>query len=134
MIAPAILRQTYLNRAYTSQTILFDISNAVVTTEVLLHCSIMAATIPCLKAFVIAFNTGWGHGTKRGEGRYYNQSGSGGSQSGQQVQQGTVADEEGDVISAAGSSNRSNSLIIQQTRKWTVETESLKPQPVRIVT
>jgi hypothetical protein len=37
-------------------------TDATICSQILLHYSLMAATIPCLKPFVIAFNTGWGQG------------------------------------------------------------------------
>ena len=63
VIVLAILRLTYLSPAnYGSDPTLTGV-NANICTQVLLHYSLMAATIPCLKPFVISFNTGWGHGT-----------------------------------------------------------------------
>ncbi|OXV07771.1 hypothetical protein Egran_04465 [Elaphomyces granulatus] len=63
VIVLAILRLTYLNPDNFSSDPTLTGVDANICTQVLLHYSLMAATIPCLKPFVISFNTGWGHGT-----------------------------------------------------------------------
>ncbi|KAE8340833.1 hypothetical protein BDV24DRAFT_133434 [Aspergillus arachidicola] len=74
IIAVAVVRQVYINRAFEEPRLPVHVSNAVIATEVLLQCSLMAATIPCIKPFIAAFDTGWGQGTiKRGES-YFAQS------------------------------------------------------------
>jgi hypothetical protein len=55
----SIVRVIYLKSALQSSDPTLAGVDAAVLTEVLLHYSIMAATIPCLKSFIISFNTGW---------------------------------------------------------------------------
>ncbi|KAE8156256.1 hypothetical protein BDV40DRAFT_309761 [Aspergillus tamarii] len=53
------------------------VRQAVIATEVLLHCSLTAATIPCIKPFIAFCDTGWGQGTtKRGESFFAQPAGS----------------------------------------------------------
>lgn len=132
IIVIAITRQIYLNRAFEHTNILFFIVDAVICTEVLLHSSIMAATIPCLKPFVMAFNTGWGQGIKHNGGSYYDRSGaSGGSHSTSRPQQGSRSVEEDESPLASGSMNTDDALRIQETREWMVHSEAIEMQPVR---
>lgn len=129
VIIIAAIRQAYLNHAYNHPPVLFSISNAVISTEVLLHCSIMAATIPCLKPFVMAFNTGWGQGTKRNGGSYYDRSGTSESNSASGAQQPSV--EESGTITAVEYGNSRDPWGIRQTREWTVHSELIQMQPIR---
>lgn len=130
IIIIAIVRQTFLNKAYHHPPILFSISDTIISTEVLLHCSIMAATIPCLKPFVMAFNTGWGQGTKRGAGSYYDRSGTSESHSASGAQQPSV--DEADIGPAAeGSASNGAPWRIRQTREWTVHSEFIPMQAIR---
>ncbi|PGH15913.1 hypothetical protein AJ79_02080 [Helicocarpus griseus UAMH5409] len=69
VIAFGITRFIYLLPALKSDDAFIDAAPGTICTEILLHYSLMAATIPCLQPFVVAFNTGWGQGnqsTKRG--------------------------------------------------------------------
>ncbi|GBF59566.1 hypothetical protein TMEN_581 [Trichophyton mentagrophytes] len=118
----------------------------VIWTEILLHYSIMAATIPCLKPFFIAFNTGWGQGSHKRSSRYlpYNSGSSsktgpnfpnkfgkiiGTSQadfrndaSGTRTLSHTLNRGEAPSIE----SHESQQMIIRETRGWTVEHESFE--------
>jgi hypothetical protein len=89
----------------------------------------MAATIPCLKPFVMAFNTGWGQGTKRHAGGYYDQSGTSGSHSTTRAPHWSGDEEERPM--AAGCVDVDDSLQIRETREWTVCSESIELEPVR---
>lgn len=131
VILIAIIRQTYINYAFHDGPVVFSISNAVIATEVLLHCSIMAATIPCLKPFVMAFNTGWGQGTKRNGGSYYSRSGASGSHSASGAQQRSQEEDEVNMIPAVEPGSNGNSWGIRRTREWTVQTELIQMQPVK---
>ncbi|TQB70899.1 hypothetical protein MPDQ_007993 [Monascus purpureus] len=71
VIPLTILRAIYLTHALDSPDPSLEAVNTAITTQVLLHYSLMAATIPCLKPFVIAFNTGWGQGLIAREGKSY---------------------------------------------------------------
>ena len=131
VILIAIIRQTYINYAFHHRPVIFTISNVVIATEVLLHCSIMAATIPCLKPFVMAFNTGWGQGTKQNGGSYYSRSGASGSHSASANQQRSIEEDEVNMIAPVESGGGSgNSWGIRRTREWTVHTELIQMQPV----
>ncbi|KAJ1715736.1 hypothetical protein NYO67_2051 [Aspergillus flavus] len=74
IIAVAVVRQVYLNHAFEEPRLPVRVSNAVIATEVLLHCGLMAATIPCIKPFLASFDTGWGQGTIKRDGSYFAQS------------------------------------------------------------
>ena len=71
LIIISILRVVYLSRALESAYPFFDGVDAAITTQVLLHYSLMAATIPCLKPFVVSFNSGWGQGLISPKTYYY---------------------------------------------------------------
>jgi hypothetical protein len=62
VIVIAIVRLIYLNSVDRSSDPTLAGVDANICTQILLHYSLMAATIPCLKPFVISFNTGWGLG------------------------------------------------------------------------
>lgn len=104
---------------------MLSISDSVVATEAVLHYSIMTATVPCLKPFVIAFNTGWGQGIRRKGGYYAQSTGSAFQSSTSRGQIELVAEDEREIMPAAGSE-----LVIHETREWTIETESIKMQPM----
>jgi hypothetical protein len=70
VIVAAIVRLPYIARQLRSSDPTFDSVPAGICTEVLMHYSLIAATIPCLKPFVISFNTGWGQGNQ-GQGSSY---------------------------------------------------------------
>ncbi|RMJ23608.1 hypothetical protein PHISP_05512 [Aspergillus sp. HF37] len=129
VIVIAITRQVFINRAFDHAHILFSVVDAVICTEMLLHCSIMAATIPCLKPFVMAFNTGWGQGTKRNGGSYYDQSGTSGSHSTTRAPHWSAEEDERPM--AAGCVDVDDALQIRETREWTVCSESIELEPVR---
>ncbi|EEP82282.1 predicted protein [Uncinocarpus reesii 1704] len=116
-----------------------------ICTEVLLHYSLMAATIPCLKPFVIAFNTGWGQG--QGKGSSYVLRNSYGESTkrisrtvcGQNLTAdhfsdepcahateatGEFVDNRTEIRPGTIESDGSQRMIIQETRSWMVEHES----------
>ncbi|OQE12098.1 hypothetical protein PENVUL_c001G10133 [Penicillium vulpinum] len=123
-----ILRQTYLDRSLFHPDAPLHLSDAIIMTAVLLHCSIMVSTVPCLKPFVIAFNTGWGQGVTNGNGQhsYFTPTGKSASSNQSQVYSMNRGDE-GDVNLTTSrksqDSQHSQRLIIRQTREWMVEEE-----------
>lgn len=111
-------------------------SNVVVATEVLLHSSLMAATVPCLKPFVIAFNTGWGQGGQK-DGSYLRSETSEGPPSKARSRP-YPADDEITMIPTGGArecegylEEASGGLMIHQTREWSLRTEYIEMQPLR---
>lgn len=135
LIIIIILRQVYLDRSLFDSDSPLHLSNAIVTTAILLHCSLMVATIPCLKPFVVAFNTGWGQGVtnSNGQNSYYTPTGKSGS-TGQSRAYATTQTEEDEidltVARQSHDSHHSQNLIIHQTREWTVE-EEYQMHPVK---
>ncbi|GAA92691.1 similar to An03g00210 [Aspergillus luchuensis IFO 4308] len=135
IVALTIVRQCYLNRVGLNN-ILLDMSNVVVATEVLLHSSLMAATVPCLKPFVIAFNTGWGQGGQK-DGSYLRSETSEGPPSKARSRP-YPADDEITMIPTGGArecegylEEASGGLMIHQTREWSLRTEYIEMQPLR---
>lgn len=122
MIILVILRQTYLDRSLFHSDPSLHLSDALITTAVLLHYSIMVSTVPCLKPFVIAFNTGWGQGVTNsvGEHPYFTPTGKSAS-----TTQSRAYKDDADLAPRRLSQESQNSqqLIIHQTREWTVEEE-----------
>ena len=66
VIAASLARLADLGFAYGSAEPFFDIVPAGIATQCALHYSLMAATIPCMKPFIISFNTSWGTTNPRG--------------------------------------------------------------------
>ncbi|KAI9038419.1 uncharacterized protein KD926_010837 [Aspergillus affinis] len=125
LIIISIVRQTYLNRAYSGTDVSLGLSDALIATEVLLHFSIMAATMPCLKPFVIAFNTGWGQGVRKNGGSYYVDSTNTASHA--QPKQRKDDDELNPTVTGASEgSDNSQQLIIRETREWTLQAEYIE--------
>ncbi|PYH88706.1 hypothetical protein BO71DRAFT_445067 [Aspergillus ellipticus CBS 707.79] len=131
-----LLRQSYLNRL-ASHNAFLDLSSILVVTEILLHCSLMAATVPCLKPFVIAFNTGWGQGTHKDGSHYLRTGTSGGTQSLTQSQSHLKsADDEATILAADAdlasweAEEREAALVIHETREWNVRTEYIEMEDV----
>lgn len=123
VIIPTIVRQSYLNNALKENDALSSLSDTLIATEVLLHCSIMLATVPCLKPFIISFNTGWGQGVAATHGTsYYKQTESSTSQAHSDHPKGQ---EELEVTMRTGSleSHNSRQLIIHRTQEWTLREE-----------
>ncbi|PWY69046.1 hypothetical protein BO70DRAFT_300147 [Aspergillus heteromorphus CBS 117.55] len=127
-----VLRQVYLNHISVDDTFL-DLSNALVVTEVLLHCSLMAATVPCLKPFVIAFNTGWGQGSHNKGSRYLRTGTSGGARSVSQSQSHLKsADDEitmiptDEDIHGNEAANGHGPMLIHETLEWNLRTEYIE--------
>ncbi|KAH8422426.1 uncharacterized protein LDX57_000180 [Aspergillus melleus] len=130
LIIISIVRQTYLNRAFSGTDISLRLSDALIATEVLLHFSIMAATMPCLKPFVVAFNTGWGQGIKRNGASYYVDSTNTASHA--QSRQRRDDDELNPTVTGASEgSDNSQQLIIRETREWTLQTEYIEMDTYR---
>ncbi|GFN13965.1 hypothetical protein AtubIFM56815_002774 [Aspergillus tubingensis] len=134
IIALIIVRQCYLNRVGLNNMLL-GISNVVVATEVLLHSSLMAATVPCLKPFVIAFNTGWGQGGQK-DGSYLRSETSEGPPFKARSRP-YPADDEITMIPTGGAREceenleASGGLVIHQTREWSLRTEYIEMQPLK---
>ncbi|KAI9803961.1 MAG: hypothetical protein M1833_000242 [Piccolia ochrophora] len=59
VIATTILRIIYLRTGLESDDMTFDLVTGTILSQVDMHYSLMAATIPCMKPFVKAFNTGY---------------------------------------------------------------------------
>ncbi|KAJ5706973.1 hypothetical protein N7488_006774 [Penicillium malachiteum] len=123
LIILIILRQTYLNDALHHPDPAFTLSNVVISTAVLLHCSIMIATVPCLKPFVISFNTGWGQGVNSSNGNsYFTPTGQSTNQSRAYASR-TEEDEVDLTNRQSEESHHSQQLIIRQTQEWKLEEE-----------
>lgn len=123
-----ILRQTYLNRSLFLPDAPLHQSDAIIVTAILLHCSIMVSTVPCLKPFFVSFNTGWGQGitNRNGQSSYFTPTGK--SASANQSHVFSMNREEGDEINLTTSrqsqdSQHSQRLIIHQVQEWKVEEE-----------
>ncbi|KAK2743765.1 hypothetical protein FQN57_004702 [Myotisia sp. PD_48] len=71
VVVTSAIRIHYINLIKDFQDPTLTFTTAILCTEVLVHYSLMAATIPCLKPFVISFNTGWGRGSQT-TGKAYN--------------------------------------------------------------
>ncbi|OJJ66134.1 hypothetical protein ASPBRDRAFT_49210 [Aspergillus brasiliensis CBS 101740] len=130
-----ILRQSYLNQAGLNN-ILLSMSNVVVATEVLLHSSLMAATVPCLKPFVIAFNTGWGQGGQK-DGSYLRSETSEGPPSKARSHPYPADDEITMILPAEAREHEGNleeasgGLVIHETREWSLRTEYIEMRPLK---
>ncbi|KAJ5927262.1 hypothetical protein N7516_009035 [Penicillium verrucosum] len=123
-----ILRQTYLNHSLFLPDAPLHQSNAMIVTAILLHCSIMVSTVPCLKPFVISFNTGWGQGVtnSNGQNSYFTPTGKSASVNQSHIY--SINRGEGDEIDFTTSrqsqdSQHSQRLIIHQVQEWKVEEE-----------
>ncbi|KAL2004969.1 hypothetical protein VTN00DRAFT_2819 [Thermoascus crustaceus] len=153
VIIAAIARVIYLKSALQSPDPPLNGVDASISTEVLLQYSLMAATIPCMKPFVIAFNTGWGLGTKGNRNSHLRQSdntgkeGSSSNRSSNPVPSttispafrtdfhqhqtcvanatATVVNERPDSIDSIDS-HESQRMIIRETREWAVEHENIE--------
>ncbi|RAL03359.1 uncharacterized protein BO80DRAFT_17455 [Aspergillus ibericus CBS 121593] len=134
IIVLVILRQCYLERV-GSDPLLLGLSDVVVATEVLLHGSLMAATVPCLKPFVMAFNTGWGQGGQK-EGSYL-RSGTSGATPSQPQSQGRSADDEvamlgsRDLRARDDAGEGTSGWLIHETREWSLRTEYIEMRPLK---
>ncbi|RHZ61409.1 hypothetical protein CDV55_106403 [Aspergillus turcosus] len=123
VIILTIVRLSYLNTALQQKDAPSLLSDTLIATEVLLHCSIMLATVPCLKPFIIAFNTGWGQGVAANPGTsYYKQTESNASQAHPEHPR---EEEELNVAMRTRSleSHNSRQLIIHRTQEWSLREE-----------
>ncbi|CAG8907275.1 unnamed protein product [Penicillium egyptiacum] len=122
-----ILRQNYLNHSLFHSDAPLYLSDAIIVTAVLLHTSIMVSTVPCLKPFVISFNTGWGQGITNGKGQnsYFTPTGKSASTNQSHIYSTNREGDEVDLTTSRQSqdSQHSRRLIIHQTREWRVEEE-----------
>lgn len=100
LIIITIIRQFFLDRSLFHPDAPLHLSDAIVATAALLHCSIMMSTVPCLKPFVISFNTGWGQGVtnSNGENPYYTSTGKSTSAIRSQESGSGVIDHSGDSV------------------------------------
>lgn len=131
------LRQNYLDRSLFHSDPSLHLSDAMIATAVLLHYSIMVSTVPCLKPFVIAFNTGWGQGVtnSNGEHPYFTPTGKSASTTQSRAFTSSKRDEdEADLAATRLSHDSQNSrqLIIHQTQEWIVEEYEMHPVDNRI--
>lgn len=131
-----ILRQAYLNDALYHPDPSLLLSKPTIATAVLIHCSLMVSTVPCLKPFVIAFNTGWGQGVTNsyGENSYFTPTGKSGSTNHSRAYTTNAGDRDEDDAIEGGrdsqESQHSRQLIIHQTQEWTLQ-EEYEMQEVR---
>lgn len=70
VIPAAICRLVYLTKALRSPQPLLESVPSFICMQIELHYSLMSATFPTLKAWVGAFNTGWGTVDNAGTGGY----------------------------------------------------------------
>jgi hypothetical protein len=129
VIILTIVRQSYLNTALQEKGPPLSLAPTVIATEVLLHFSIMLATVPCLKPFIIAFNTGWGQGVAGTPGTsYYKKTETSASQAHPDTPNG---ENELDVAMTTQSleSYNSQQLIIHRTQEWSLR-EELEMRPI----
>lgn len=66
VVIPIVFRLGFLGDRVSGSDATFDTTNAAITTQVVLHLSVMAATFPCLRQFLQAFDSGLGATTKIG--------------------------------------------------------------------
>ncbi|KAG2016898.1 hypothetical protein GB937_006101 [Aspergillus fischeri] len=121
VIILTIVRQSYLNTAIRERDPPLSLAPTLIATEVLLHSSIMLATVPCLKPFIIAFNTGWGQGVAGTPGT-----------SPKQAHPDTPNKEnelDGAMTTQSLESYNSQQLIIHRTQEWSVR-EELEMRPI----
>ncbi|KGO43778.1 hypothetical protein PEX1_039470 [Penicillium expansum] len=121
-----ILRQTYLERSLFHSNAPLHLSSAMILTAILLHCSIMVSTVPCLKPFVMSFNTGWGQGVTNGNGQNSYLTPTGKSASANQshfysMNRGEEVEAYWNNSRLSQDSQHSQRLIIHQVREWKVE-------------
>ncbi|UNI13773.1 hypothetical protein JDV02_000483 [Purpureocillium takamizusanense] len=64
VIVPIIFRLMSVRRSLDSSDITFDWTETTLTTQVVMHFSLMAATFPCFRQFLQAFDSGFGATTK----------------------------------------------------------------------
>jgi hypothetical protein len=64
IIIPTIFRLYYLSDAITGPDPTIDSVNSIITTQIVMHFSIMAATIPCIRPFLRAFDSGMGYSVR----------------------------------------------------------------------
>ncbi|OAQ85067.1 MFS transporter [Purpureocillium lilacinum] len=64
VIVPVIFRLIFVRRSLGTSDITFAWTEMALTTQIVMHFSIMAATFPCLRQFLQAFDSGFGATTK----------------------------------------------------------------------
>ncbi|OAA51581.1 hypothetical protein NOR_00174 [Metarhizium rileyi] len=64
VIIPIVFRLHFVQRSRDTTDATFDSTDVVITTQVVMHFSIMAATFPCFRQFLQAFDSGLGATTK----------------------------------------------------------------------
>ncbi|OQE26028.1 hypothetical protein PENFLA_c007G05599 [Penicillium flavigenum] len=131
-----ILRQNYLTHSLFHPDAPLHLSDAIIVTAVLLHSSIMVSTVPCLRPFVISFNTGWGQGVTNGKGQnsYFTPNGKSASTNQSHVYSTNRGERnEADLTTSRQSqdSQHSRRLIIHQTREWRVEKEEYEMHSIQ---
>ncbi|KAJ6446908.1 C2H2 type zinc finger containing protein [Purpureocillium lavendulum] len=100
VIVPIIWRLIFVRRSLDTRDATFDWTEPALTTQVVMHFSIMAATFPCFRQFLQAFDSHWGATTKMSD----TQTGSGSRTNDSYVLQ-TLASKrgaEGDIVVREG--------------------------------
>src|SRR6266498_980132 len=64
IIVPTSFRLVFLRQSISSADMTFDSTNTILTTQVVMHFSLMAATFPCMRKFLQAFDLNMGATTK----------------------------------------------------------------------
>ncbi|KAJ6437098.1 restless-like transposase [Purpureocillium lavendulum] len=64
VIIPVIFRLIFVRRSMDTHDATFDWTQPALTTQVVMHFSVMAATFPCFRQFLQAFDSNWGATTK----------------------------------------------------------------------
>lgn len=144
LIAIAIVRINYIDGAINTIDPTLGSVNSSIATEALLHYSLMAATIPCLKPFVVAFNTGWGQGNRKASNYAFRDSAQTSKRFSRSARREsflprrsirnsydrtaeTVHDTSGyrtEAERGAVESEESQGMVIRETRSWVVEHET----------
>lgn len=145
----------YIKDALQSDDYTLNTVNAAVATQVLMNFSLIAASVPTLKPFMVSFNTGWGQGVNKTAPTGYGHSRSsrspprperlsmsnkiyGNMSSNQSTEIGVLSSEitetrrpHGRNLSTASKQSiESGKMIIHETRSWTVEHESIQTAPL----
>lgn len=130
VIIAAIVRLQYVAIQLRSENPTFDGIPAGICTQVLMNYSLIAATIPCLKPFVISFNTGWGQGSQGKGSSYVLES------FGQQKGGNSEAPRSGNLTSHTKHSQTGNEMSLRpdpHEHNWTIAHEDNEARSTRAV-
>lgn len=81
IIPPTVVRLRFLNSVLHNTDLTYDSVNPAILTQVVMHFSLMACTIPCMKQFLRAFDTDLGHTININQKSVHSFTGSGKSRS-----------------------------------------------------